>query len=167
MKKIIFFLCFIVPVIAFGQRVKVSTDDFTGEKTIETSWEKIYSGGMTGKHQTRIKLEDTDGRQYISFRIYTDSPASIVGDAEVLFKTSEGIVKGTVIKFATASPGAWMLNAPNNKLGILFSIRIDLSQLKGTIEKIRIPLLDGNLDLDISKKDSDKIHKMINLVIAN
>ena len=56
MKKITLLLIALLPILCFAQKIESKIDDFTGEKVITTSWEKIYSGGMTGNNQTRISL---------------------------------------------------------------------------------------------------------------
>lgn len=166
MKRIVSIMLGILTVICCqAQKVDVKIDDFTGEKTIVTSWEKIYSGGMTGSKQTRLQIKQTENAQYMIFRVFTDCVASINKGDEVFFKTSEGLVKATVTDYSISEHGAWAPNAPNSKLGIYFVTKADLGDFKGTIEKIRIPLSVGNYDLTLNKKDSEKIYKLIDLVL--
>lgn len=164
-RTIIILFGIISAIICQAQKLDISVDDFTGDIKIKTSWEKIYSGGMTGKDQTRIQIQQINGSQFILFRVFTDRVVSIDKGAEVMFKTTDGIIKATVQKYAISEHGAWAPNAVNNKLGIYFTSRVDLNQISGKIEKIRIPLNDGNLDLTIKSKDSDKIAKMISEVL--
>ncbi len=82
-----------------------------------------------------------------------------------MFKTTDGIVKAPTKDYVIAEQGAWSPNAINNNLGIFFTTKPDLSQFAGKIEKIRIPLNDGNLDLTIKNKDADKIEKMIKAIL--
>lgn len=148
-----------------AQKIVISTDDFTGDTIIKTSWEKIYSGGMTGKDQTRIQIQQINGTQYILFRVFTNRVVSISQGSEIMFKTADGIVKALATDYAIAEPGAWSPNAINKNLGILFTTKVDLSLFSGEIEKIRIPFNDGNLDLSIKDKEADKISKMIQSVL--
>lgn len=92
MKKIFMLMCMIAYVImASAQKVDVNTDEFTGDKVIKTSWEKIYSGGMTGKYQTRLQIQSVNGTQFLVFRVFTDCVTSISKDAQVMIKTSSGV----------------------------------------------------------------------------
>lgn len=166
MKHLLLFLSAILCALSLNaQKVQVSTDDFTGATIAETSWEKIYTGGMTGKDQTRMMVQDNAGSTFFKFRVFTDAVLSIQEGANVMFKTSGGVINCTVVKYALAEPGAWTVNAPNNKLGIYFTVSADLNAFNGVeIQKIRFPFSDGNLDLDINSKSSNKIIKMIQLV---
>ncbi|WP_290139344.1 hypothetical protein, partial [Paramuribaculum intestinale] len=55
-------------------------------------------------------------------------------------------------------PGGNLSGQPGGKFTEFF-------QFAGKIEKIRIPLNDGNLDLTIKNKDADKIEKMIKAIL--
>lgn len=165
-KKIIVMLSFTLAAITINaQKVSVVNDDFTGEKIVKTSWEKIYSGGMTGSKQTRMEVYQNGDAQFLKFRIFTDAVCSIDRNAEVMFKINDGVVKAPVTEYSISEPGAWSVNAPNKKLGIYFSVSINLNDLIGKeIQRIRFPLSIGNLDLDINKKDSEKMQKMFKMV---
>lgn len=163
-KSLLILFSLMICLTSIAQKVDVTTDDFTGEKIVKTSWEKIYTGGATGKNQTRIQFKEEGGNQYVLFRVFTDRVVSIDKDAVVLFKTPNGLIKATVTKHFIADPGAWSPNPINNKLGIYFCASVDLSLFDAQIEKIRIPLSDGNLDLEIKQKESKKILEMVNLV---
>lgn len=150
---------------AYSQKVESNIDDFTGEKVVKTSWEKIYSGGMTGANQTRLQIQAVNETNFLLFRIYTNEVVAINQGSEVLIKTPNGVIKGIVTQYSVAEPGAWAENAPNNKLGIYFKCSIELADIKDVIiQKIRFPFTDGNLDIEIKDKDNKKIHKMIELI---
>lgn len=152
---------------AYAQKISVKIDDFTGEKMVETSWEKIYSGGATASMQTRLEVCQYGADQFLKFRIYTGKVCSIDRNAEVLFKTNDGIVKAIVTEYSLSEPGAWSVNAPNKNLGIFFSTKVNLKELIGKeIQRIRFPFSKGNVDIEIKKGDAEKMQKMFNLVVS-
>lgn len=167
MKKLLLISLLIMPFLVSAQKVDIKIDDFTNDTIITTSWEKIYGGGLSGQNQTRIQLKKIGSENYMYFRIFTNDVASINKGSKVLIKTSNDIVNATVVEYAITEPGAWSPSKINNKLGIFFKCAYDVNELQSfTIEKIRIPFTDGNLDLDIKKKDSDKIQKMISMILS-
>lgn len=93
MKKILLLILATMPLFCFAQKVDTKIDDFTGEKVVTTSWEKIYSGGATGKNQTRIRFRHEGGVDLIEFRVFTDCATSCNKGQEMLLKTNDGIIK--------------------------------------------------------------------------
>lgn len=86
MKKILLLILATMPLFCFAQKVDTKIDDFTGEKVVTTSWEKIYSGGATGKNQTRIRFRHEGGVDLIEFRVFTDCATSCNKGQEMLLK---------------------------------------------------------------------------------
>ena len=75
MKKILLLILATMPLFCFAQKVDTKIDDFTGEKVVTTSWEKIYSGGATGKNQTRIRFSFVSS-QTVLLRVIKDKKCS-------------------------------------------------------------------------------------------
>lgn len=161
MKKQLITLLLFLPIICFAQKVNVKVDDFTGEKVITTEWEKIYTGGMTGKNQTRVRFRHENNRDYIEFRIFCDEVTSCKKDAKILFKTENGIIETRNIEYALSEPGAWSPSGINKKLGIYLICTGDLSKLgTTTVQKIRITYSDGYEDLELKGKDAKVLKEL-------
>lgn len=169
MKKVIFLLMVILPVLCLAQKVETKVDDFTGEKVVTTSWEKVYSGGMTGKNQTRIRLRHEGSSDFIEFRIFTDCVASCDKGKEILLKTNNGIIKVHNLEYTLTKPGDWNPNGINDKLGIyLVCSGSDIHKLaKEAIIKMRITLSDGYRDLELKEKESQKLKELFEAFIKN
>ena len=166
MKKVFFLsliLCFIIPINGTSQDITTHIDDFTGEKVVTTSWEKIYQGGATGMYQTRMCLRHEGGKNYIEFRIFTDDVVSCNEGNKILFKTTKGIISVSNTRYTLAKPGDWHSSAINRKLGIYLICSGNLEKIKdATVQKIRITLNDGYVDLDLKEKESNKIIQLYN-----
>lgn len=164
MKKILLFILAIMPLICFAQKVDTKIDDFTGEKVVTTSWEKIYSGGATGKNQTRIRFRHEGGTDFIEFRVFTDCVASCDKRKEILLKTNNGIIKVYNLEYTLTKPGDWNPNRINNKLGIYLTCSgSELNKLLNeSVSKIRITLSDGYRDIVLKEKDSSKLQSLYN-----
>lgn len=144
-----------------AQKVNTIIDDFTGEKVVTTDYLKIYQGGGTGKNQTRIRFRHENEKDYIEYRIFTDDvTSSCKAGQKLLIKTDNGIVETTNVDNVVALPGAWSAKPINDKYGIYIICSFSTSELQGkAIQKIRINLADGYIDLDIKDKDSAKIQQ--------
>ncbi|MBV4220919.1 hypothetical protein KSZ35_09415 [Bacteroides xylanisolvens] len=164
MKKSFLFILAFLPIICFAQKVNTQIDDFTGEKVITTSWEKIYSGGATGKNQTRIRFRHEGGTDFIEFRIFTDCVASCDKGKEILLKTNSNIIKVYNLEYTLTKPGDWNPNGINNKLGIYLTCSSsELNKLSNeSVTKMRITLSDGYRDLELKEKDSSKLQSLYN-----
>lgn len=163
MKKIIFFIAAILPMFCLAQEIEKKVDDFTGEKVITTSWEKIYSGGMTGKNQTRIRFRHEGGKDFMEFRVFTDCVASCKKGEEILLKTDTGVTKLQNLEYTLTKQGDWNPNGINNKLGIYLICYGNLEELSHEIvSKIRITLSDGYRDITLKEKDSSKLQDLYN-----
>lgn len=159
MKKITLLLIALLPILCFAQKIESKIDDFTGEKVITTSWEKIYSGGMTGNNQTRIRFRHEGGSDFMEFRVFTDCVASCDKDKKILMKTDSGVIKVANLEYTLTKPGDWSPSAINNKLGIyIVCSGKDINRLsKEKVTKLRITLSDGYRDLELKGKDSQKL----------
>lgn len=164
MKRNLLFILALLPIICFAQKVNTQIDDFTGEKVITTSWEKIFSGGATGKNQTRIRFRHEGGTDFIEFRIFTDCVASCDKGKEILLKTDNDIIKVYNLAYTLSKPGDWNPKGINNKLGIyLVCSSSELDKLSNeSVTKIRISLSDGYRDIALKEKESLKIQELYN-----
>ena len=164
MKRNLLFILALLPIICFAQKVNTQIDDFTGEKVITTSWEKIFSGGATGKKQSRIRFRHEGGTDFIEFRIFTDCVASCDKGKEILLKTDNDIIKVYNLAYTLSKPGDWNPKGINNKLGIyLVCSSSELDKLSNeSVTKIRISLSDGYRDIALKEKESLKIQELYN-----
>lgn len=162
MRKVILLILVIIPVLCIAQTVNTKVDEFTGEKTTITSWEKIYQGGATGKNQTRIRFRHEGGVDFMEFRIFTDCVASCDKGKEMLLKTNNSVIKVENLKYTLTKPGDWNPKGTNNKLGIyLICTGNDIYKLeKEIVTQIRITLSDGYRDIKLKEKDSAKIQQL-------
>ena len=152
----------------YAQKVTTHVDDFTGEKVVVTSWEKIYQGGMTGMYQTRMRLKQDAGRIYFEFRIYTKDVASCSEGNKILFKTNKGVISVSNSSYTLTKPGDWSPSPVNDNLGIYLICHGNIEEFKDvTVQKIRITFNDGYVDLDLKKKESEKITKLCNKFIES
>ena len=164
MKKILLLILATMPLFCFAQKVDTKIDDFTGEKVVTTSWEKIYSGGATGKNQTRIRFRHEGGVDLIEFRVLTDCATSCNKGQEMLLKTNDGIIKVKNVEYTLAKPGDWTPNGINSKLGIyIVCLGSDLEKLSNeTVTKMRLTFSDGYRDIALKEKDSSKLQELYN-----
>lgn len=164
MKQLVVLILAFLPIFCLAQKIEVRVDDFTGEKIATTAWEKIYSGGMTGKDQTRIRFRHESGKDFMELRIFTDCVTSCDKEKEILLKTNNGVIKLYNLEYTLSKPGDWNPSGINNKLGIY--LRCSGSDLKklsdDTVTKMRITLSDGYRDLDLKDKDSAKLLQLYN-----
>lgn len=164
MKKLLLFFTLMFPILCMGQSVESKVDDFTGEKVITTSWEKIYTGGLTGKNQTRVRFRHENNRDYMEFRLFTDCVTSCNKDDEVLIKTNNGLVRLSNSAYTLSKPGDWAPSAINNKQGIYLICYGDMTKLKDSkAEKIRFYLTDGYRDIELKEKDSEMLNQLYNI----
>lgn len=167
MKKLLLLLILILPVFCMGQSVESKVDDFTGEKVITTSWEKIHTGGLTGKNQTRIRFRHENNKDFIEFRLFTDCVTSCNKGDEVLIKTNNGLVRLSNSAYTLSKPGDWAPSAINSKQGIYLICYGDMTKLKDCkAEKIRFYLTDGYRDIELKEKDSEMLSKLYNAFIT-
>lgn len=164
MRKAIFLILTLLPIFCFAQKIETKVDDFTGKKVITTSWEKIYSGGMTGQNQTRIRFRHENGTDFMELRIFTDCVASCDKGKEIMLKTNNGILKIYNLEYTLTKPGDWNPSGINNKLGIyLICSGSELNRLTNeSITKMRVTLSDGYRYLDLKEKDSSKLQELYN-----
>lgn len=152
----------LLSITASAQKVEVKTDDFTGEKVVTTDYLKIYQGGATAKNQTRIRFRHENGKDYLEYRIFTDAVASCMEGQKMLIKTDDGIVETPNTAYAITEPGAWSAKPVNNNLGIYIVCHVSPTELQGkTVQKIRLSLSDGYVDIDIKDKDSAKFQQYL------
>ena len=162
------FVLSFITITASAQNVKVSTDDFTGEKIVSTDYLKIHQGGATATNQTRVRFRHENGKDYIEYRIFTDDVRSscMEGD-KILIKTEDGIVETVNTKNVVAEPGAWSAKPINDNYGIYIICTFTPSNMLGKIiQKIRVNLTDGYIDLDIKAKDSAKFQQYLSSFIS-
>lgn len=165
MKKALILLAILSSTICMAQEIKKSEiDDFTGNKLIETSWQRInYS---TKGYCTYLNLSLLNQKQYLGVKIITMSVCSIIEDSEILFKAKDGnVYKLKAVETAISAKGEGAIGMQGAQAeGIYVRYSGDLSFL-GSIEidKIRVYTRNQYLDIDVTDKYKDKIMKMYQL----
>lgn len=152
-----------IAIATYAQNVKVYTDDFTNERIVSTDYLKIYQGGATATNQTRVRFRHENGKDYIEYRIFTDDVrSSCIEGNKILIKTEDGIIETVNIKTVVAEPGAWSAKPINDNYGIyIICIFIPSNLIGKTIQKIRINLTEGYIDLNIKAKDAIKFQQFL------
>lgn len=168
-KNLLLLLIVLLPALCFAQKITSKVDDFTGEKVVTTSWEKVYSGGMTGKNQTHARLRHEGGNDFFEIRLFTDCVASCKKGEKILMKTDKGIVELLNTEYKLTGPGDWSPSSINSKLGIyLVCTSSNIAKLANEkVTKIRITLSDGYRDIELKDKDSSKLQNLVKAFLSN
>lgn len=162
MKKILLLLIVFISTICSAQEIKKNeVDDFTGNKLIETSWERInYS--MKG-YCTYLNLSLLNDKQYLGVKVTTLSVCSVMEGNEILFKTKDGgVYKLKAIETVISAKGEGAISLQGAQAeGIHVRYAGDLSFLgTNTIDKIRVYTRNKYLDIEITDKYKENIMKM-------
>ena len=163
MKKFCFYVLFALScVTGMSQEiVRNEIDDFTGERVVETSWERIYRGGATGSYQTRVRFRYENGKEYIEFRIYTGYVTSCLAGDRILMKTDKGIVRVSNVEYAVTEAGAWHPDGINARLGIYLVCRGDMDMLaESDVRKVRFYFNKKYVDIELGGKGAETLKEL-------
>lgn len=157
MKRILLALCLCIPFVASSMKIaKDEIDEFTGNRTLITSWEKICNE----KISIRFRLQNNF--KILDFIICTHDPL-VVGEGRHLFfkSTTDNIGEFTSTDIYSSHSGSgyigrdWSLRA---------SYQGDLSYFADNITRlIRIYETDSYIDNKIKESDGKKIQKLYDL----
>ncbi|PXV61245.1 hypothetical protein CLV62_12578 [Dysgonomonas alginatilytica] len=173
MKNLFIVLFLLFPILAFSQKIeKNEVDDFTGNKVIYTSWEKIKGGNvLTGRDNLMFMLRYENGTTYLHLKWITVEITSISNDAKLMFKFNDDSV-------ATLNSISHVLSGKGEGVtGLSWSAIMgihamykgdDIIKFSGdaVATKVRVYSTDGYVDIDIKDKDGAKINKAYSLLTA-
>lgn len=170
MKKVLFLIIMMFSFLASvnsQEIVKNEIDDFTGNRVIETSWEKLAWGlGVPSGIYTRIR--SINGTMVLDMKYMIDD-AVVIGKGDKLMfldtnkkpyevhsiDTYMGVKGGGAIGLAGSA--VWGIHAQySGDLGFLNT---------STIQKIRIYTTKGYYDKEIKKKYQNTLQELYKLVI--
>jgi len=157
---------------AYAQKIeKNEIDDFTGERVVYTNWERLHWGvRVLGKQiLTRFGFENGSGVFLLNW--VCETVLAVREDDKILFKLDNGEVHELVSNsYEIAAPGAATVNmlwGSTNSIGLSLLYKGDLSFFgKGIVTKIRVNTTDGYIDIDLKKKEGEKLRKQYNVFSA-
>ena len=163
MKRIIL-LFLLIPSLLSAAKIECDEiDEFTGKRTMYTSWEGCY------KNYIHFRFRLQNGIQWLDFKFIPDKAIVIGSDDNLLLKSTSGEIatfKPIDIFSGGVGDGAVGLNG-SGMFGISATYRGDLSFFKDNITRlIRINSVGGYFDREISEKEGKKIIKLYNLFTA-
>lgn len=159
MKRILLALCLMLSIVASAMKIeKNEVDEFTGQRTLITSWESLCTKSL----HIRFRLQN--GHQFLDFKMFENV---VIGEGDkLMFKSttdgvgdfsSVGIFYGTKGGGATGiiGSGAW---------GISATYSGDLGYFSDNVTKlIRVYTTDKYFDKKVGEKDGKKLQKLYSL----
>ena len=163
-----FLFLFILPLVCLdinAQKIKINeVDKFTKKCIIETSFEKI-NGGITSNLSYKnvwLAFRRIDNSEFLRIKWCCNAVVSVVKGAEVIFLDADGNTysfENNEYEISDYGEGTVGF-AGSGLLGLDLWLIGNCSVLEGKqIKAIRINTNDGYVDIEISKKASDKITK--------
>lgn len=157
MKRILLALFLCIPFVASSMKIaKDEIDEFTGNRTLITSWEKICNE----KISIRFRLQNN--YKILDFFIYSSNPIVVGEGDQLLFKSiTDNIEEFKSIDISSSKYNSsyvgrdWSLSA--SYLGDLSFFADNITRL------IRIYETDGYIDNKIKEGDGKKIQKLYDL----
>lgn len=157
MKRILLALFLCIPFVASSMKIaKDEIDEFTGNRTLITSWEKICNE----KISIRFRLQNN--YKILDFFIYSSNPIVVGEGDQLLFKSiTDNIEEFKSIDISSSKSNSsyvgrdWSLSA--SYLGDLSFFADNITRL------IRIYETDGYIDNKIKEGDGKKIQKLYDL----
>lgn len=148
--------------LCFSMKItKDETDEFTGKRTLITSWENINKSAWGNSIGIRFRLQN--GNEYLDLKWSDQSPHVVGTDDPLMFKsTSDAIteftptrIEGSTTRGNGIKSGIWTLDA---------TYKGDINYFKdNVIRLIRIYTSDGYIDEKVSEKDGKQICKLYDL----
>ena len=135
-------------------------DEFSGKRTVVTSWESLSANKM----HIRFRLQG--GSEFLDFKFSPDESIVIVEDDNLFFKsTSDAIVSFTPIRTYMGGKGNGAVGLNGSGLwGISASYKGNISWFADNVTRlIRINTTDVYYDMPIKESDCKKIVNLYNL----
>lgn len=162
LKHLLLLMCLIMSVIS-ASAMKIVTDEideFTGKRTVITSWESLSSNKM----HIRFRLQG--GRKILDFKYSPDQSVVIGEDDNLCFKsTTDSIAIFVPLKTYVGGIGNGAVGLNGSGLwGINASYKGDIRWFNDNVSRlIRIYTTDGYYDESIKEIDGKKIIKLYQL----
>ena len=162
-KRLSIVICLLVPVIASAMKIeKDALDEFTGKRTLFTSWEGICTNNI------HILFRLQNGHQYLDFKKHVNGAIVIAEDDLLCFKsTTDQMTSFHAIRsyMGERGGGAVGLNGSGN-WGISATYKGDLGYFNNnTIRLIRLYSTDGYYDNTVKENDGKKLQKLYSLFL--
>ena len=159
--RLLFLMLCIIPMLASAMKIeKDEIDEFTGKRTVITSWESICNKNIS------IRFRMQNGINILDFKMFYNGAIVISNNDELLFKSTtdsivsfmpNGTYSGTIGGGATGlmGSGAWGITAAYEGNFSFFS--------DNTIRLMRIYSSDGYIDKKLSDSDGKKLQRLYEL----
>lgn len=149
LKYILLILAVLIPLTASAKRIeKNEVDEFTGYRTVYTSWESLC-----GK-EIHIRFRQQNNRQFLDFKMFYNG-AIVIGEGDkLMFKsTTDNIGKFSSVRTYHGESGAGAVNIMGSGAwGIYASYEGDLSYFADNIIRLlRIYTVDSYIDEKINE----------------
>lgn len=160
--RLMFVMFCIIPMLASAMKIETDEiDEFTGNRTVITSWESICDKSI------HIRLRMQNGIQFLDFKMFYDGAIVIAKEDKLMIKSttdtiatfvSNGMYSGTIGGGSTGLMGS-------GRWGITAAYRGDLSFFANNNARLmRINSTDGYIDKKISEGDGKKLQKLYELL---
>lgn len=146
---------------------KNEVDEFTGKKTIETSWEKL-AWGMGVPSGIYARIRSIDGTMILDMKYMIDDACVISKDDKLMLMDEKGKVHSVYpTKLFHGTKGGGSIGIVGSSLwGIYVHYYGNMNFLKNNkITKIRIYTSDGYYEKEIKKKYQETLSKLFQLVV--
>lgn len=164
MKKLFLLLAILLPVVANAMKIKTNeVDEFTGKRTIITSWESFKNKSI----YIRFRLEN--GEQYLDFKYTKGDPIVIPQDASLMFKSiADEIADFKSIAVFPGGVGDGAINLIGCKAwGVFAKYQGDISWFQtNTAILLRIYETDVYENKKLSEKEGEKLTALANLFLT-
>lgn len=164
MKRILLTLLLVLPFVANAMKIeRDEIDEFTGNRTVITSWEGMSKG------EIHIRFRQQENHLLLDFKFMSRTSIVIGDDDPLLFKsTSDDICQfnSVGLYYGGKGDGAVGLNG-SGVWGIYATYRGDLSWFKDNLVRlIRIQATDCYYNRQVSESDGKKLIKLYDLFIS-
>lgn len=163
-KTIFFLLVILIPLSASAKKIeKDEVDEFTGYRTIITSWESLC-----GK-EIHIRFRQQNNRQFLDFKMFYNG-AIVIGEGDkIMFKsTTDNIGKFSSVRTYRGESGAGAVNIIGSEAwGIYASYEGDLSYFADNIIRLlRIYTVDSYIDEKINVGGGKSICELYGIFVS-
>lgn len=164
MKRILLALCLCIPFVASSMKIaKDEIDEFTGNRTLITSWEGLCANNI----HVRFRLQN--GLKILDFKL-VENDAIVIGEGDkLMFKSTVdniGEFSSIGIYRGEKGGGAVGINGSGN-WGIMATYQGDLAYFADNIVRLaRVFTTDRYIDKKIGEGDGKKIQKLYALFLT-
>lgn len=161
MKKIILLFALIIPMMANAMKIDTDEiDEFTGNRTVITSWESLCS------QKIHIRFRMQNGHKLLDFKLFYDGAIVIGKDEKLMLKSTEDKIGEfkSIASYVGEKGGGAIGFAGSAAWGIMATYNGDLSYFSNNVTRLmRIYTTDKYIDKKISEGDGKKLIDLYNL----